>query len=220
MMKIMSESEGVIKYHLSHQNVALPTQIPIAVLNAWRTVFYKLELIGQFDDRYDSYGFGNISQRISAINHDSMQFVITGTQTGSLSLLSKQNYCLVKQVDLKNNSIESMGKTKPSSEALTHASVYQQNNEIKSVIHVHSPDIWSNTIELKLPYIAKNIAYGTPEMANEVAHLLQKSPLQQTGIFSMLGHEDGIVAFSDTLEKAACLLITTYSAAITMNYDR
>lgn len=220
MMKIMSEPEGVIKYHLSHQNVALPTQIPIAVLNAWRTVFYQLELIGQVDGRYEGYGFGNISQRITTRNADNTQFIITGSQTGYLKILSKHDYCIVNQVNLKNNSLKSMGEIKPSSEALTHASVYQQNNKIKSVIHVHSPDIWSNTIELKLPYIAENIAYGTPEMANEVAHLLQKSPLQQTGIFSMLGHEDGIVVFSDTLEKAACLLITTYSAAITMNYDR
>lgn len=210
----MSEAEGVIKYHLSHQHVPLKTQLPIAALNAWRTVFYKLELIGQVDGRYEGYGFGNISQKITTSNTDDRQFIITGTQTGHLQTLSRQDYCVVKQVNLKNNSVESMGETKPSSEALTHASVYQQNNEIKSVIHVHSPDIWINTKKLYLPYITENIAYGTPEMANEVAHLLQKSYPQHTGIFSMLGHEDGIVAFSDSLEKAACLLIKYYSKAI------
>lgn len=174
-------------------------------------MFYKLELIGQVNKRYDGYGFGNISQRI--VSND-MQFIITSTQTGGLNLLSIQNYCLVKQVDLKNNSLESIGESKPSSEALTHASVYKQNKNIKSVIHVHSPDIWNKTKKLKLSFIADNIPYGTPEMADEVTRLLQKSYPQPTGVFSMLGHEDGVVAYSDSLEKAACLLIKIYSKAI------
>ena len=207
----MNEAEGVIKYHLNHQHIPLKPHFPIASLNAWRSVFYKLELIGQVNNRYDGYGFGNISQRV--VSND-MQFIITGTQTGGLNLLSIQNYCLVKQVDLKNNSLESIGESKPSSEALTHASVYQQNNNITSVIHVHSPDIWNKTKKLNLPFIADNIPYGTPEMADEVTRLLQDSYPQPTGIFSMLGHEDGVVAYSDSLEKAACLLIKTYSKAI------
>ncbi len=207
----MNEAEGVIKYHLNHQHIPLKIQFSIASLNAWRSVFYKLELIGQVNNRYDGYGFGNISQR--TVSND-MQFIITGTQTGGLNLLSIHDYCLVKQVDLKNNSLESIGESKPSSEALTHASVYQQNNNITSVIHVHSPDIWDNTEKLELPFIADNIPYGTPEMADEVTRLLQKSYPQPTGIFSMLGHEDGVVAYSDSLDKAACLLIKTYSKAI------
>ncbi|MEE9336727.1 MAG: class II aldolase/adducin family protein [Methylococcaceae bacterium] len=213
----MNESEGVIKYHLIHQYVPLKIQTPIGALNAWRSVFYKLELIGQVENRYDGYGFGNISQRIATGRADDIQFVITGTQTGNISLLSKRDYCLVKQVDIKNNSLESMGEIEPSSEALTHASVYQQNNKITSVIHVHSPDIWRKTKKLKLPYIADNIPYGTPEMADEVARLLQNSPTQKTGIFTMLGHEDGVVVFSDSLEEAACLLIKIYSKAIEDN---
>ena len=207
----MNEPEGVIKYQLSHQHIPLKTQCSIASLNAWRSVFYKLELIGQIENRYAGYGFGNISQRIMTSDR---QFIIAGTQTGGLNLLSIQNYCLVKQVNLKNNSLESIGETKPSSEALTHASVYQQNNNITSVIHVHSPDIWNKTKKLKLPFIADNIPYGTPEMADEVSRLLQESYPQPTGIFSMLGHEDGVVAYSDSLEKAAYLLIKTYSKAI------
>jgi len=95
--------------------------------------------------------------------------------------------------------------------------LYQQNNKITSVIHVHSPDIWRKTKELNLPYIDDNIPYGTPEMADEVACLLQKHPTQETGIFTMLGHEDGVVVFSDSLDKAACLLIKTYSKAIEDN---
>lgn len=213
----MNESEGVIKYNLSHQYVPLKIQTSIAALNAWRSVFYKLELIGQVENRYEGYGFGNISQRIVTSHVDDRQFIITGTQTGGLSVLSIHDYCLVEHVDLKNNSLESKGKTKPSSEALTHASVYQQNNKITSVIHVHSPDIWRKTKKLNLSYITNNIPYGTPEMADEVACLLQKSPTQKTGIFTMLGHEDGVVAFSNSLEKAACLLIKTYSKAIENN---
>jgi hypothetical protein len=43
-------------------------------------------------------------------------------------------------------------------------------------------------------------------MAKAVAALVNNS----TGLFSMLGHEDGIVAYGSSLNTAACLLITQW----------
>lgn len=208
------ENEGVIKYKLSHQNIPINKNISIAEINAWRTIFYKLELIGQVAERYDGYGFGNISQRISSNKPEKVNFIISGTQTGGIECLSKIHYCIIEEASTKQNSIQSAGETKPSSEALTHASVYQLDNTIQSIIHIHCPEIWHKSQQIGLPCTSSNVAYGTPEMAEEVKRLFQSESLSNTAVFSMLGHEDGIISFSDSMEKAACSLITLYSKAI------
>jgi len=210
----MTEIEGVIKYQLDHLNEAFGANFSVSEINAWRSLFFKLQLIGQVKDRYEGYGFGNISQRINQSISDSVQFIISGTQTGGITNLSRQHYCLVKSANPYKNSINSIGETKPSSEALTHASVYQQDKNIQAVIHVHSPEIWNNTHQLKLAHTSADIAYGTPEMANEVARLMQTEQLKSEKVFSMLGHKDGIIAFSDSLEDAAIVLLKYFTKAI------
>jgi ribulose-5-phosphate 4-epimerase/fuculose-1-phosphate aldolase len=143
-----------------------------------------------------------------------MQFIISGTQTGGLESLSRQHYSHVLEANPIKNCIRSTGEKKPSSEALTHASVYHKNNKIQSVIHIHSPEIWKNTKQLKLACTSAGITYGTPEMAKEVERLMKTEQLKNNNIFSMLGHEDGIIAFSDSIEDAALSLIKYYSKAV------
>lgn len=207
----MSETEGVIKYQLLHTDLPLSHDISLAELNAWRTVMFKLNLIGQNSLRYDGYGFGNISERLETAD---LQFIISGTQTGHLSALNRDDYCLVTKANPQENSIVSFGKTKPSSEALTHAGVYLQNSQIQAVIHVHCPEIWQNTDKLNLAHTAADIPYGTAEMANAVTELFKPEHWQQTAVFTMLGHEDGVVAFGLSLSQAACALITQLSLAL------
>lgn len=216
----MKEQEGVIKYKIDHSYNAVEKHISISEINAWRSILFKLQLIGKIEERYDGYGFGNISQRISLDNAKTVQFIISGTQTGGIEPLCKHHYCKVLKAHPNKNSIKSVGETKPSSEALTHASVYSQNNSIRAVIHIHNPDIWNNTKKLNLPYTSADIPYGTPEMAIEVERLLQTEQQKQTNIFSMLGHKDGIIAFSDSMEKAAWLIIKTYSNAIALEQNK
>lgn len=213
----MNEQEGVIKYILEHTDETITDTVCISEINAWRSVFFKLELIGQVTERYDGYGFGNISQRINSANADQLQFLITGTQTGNSEHLSKNQYCVVISANPETNTIKSIGKTKPSSEALTHASIYQSDPEIQSIIHVHCPEIWQNTQQLNLPYTAADIAYGTPEMAIEVRQLLQQSHVKEKNICCMLGHKDGVFSFSNSMEKAAWSIINHYSKAIILN---
>lgn len=210
----MPETEGVIKYHLTHDYIPLAKHINIAELNAWRTVLHKLNLIGQIDDRYDGYGFGNISQRLTLGDSKKVQFVISGTQTGDKESLSKNYYCTILEAFPVKNQLKSAGEIKPSSESLTHASIYQQNTAIQSVVHIHNHEIWSNTKNLKLAYTSENIEYGTPEMANEVCRLFETEKFVHTGVFSMLGHVDGIIAFSDSIEQAAEIVIKLYVKAL------
>lgn len=216
----MNEKEGVIKYKLTHKNISVNKNISITEINAWRTVFFKLGLIGQIEGRYEGYGFGNISQRISSANTNKINFIISGTQTGKIECLSENHYCMIKEASPEQNSIKSAGKTRPSSEALTHASVYQLNNAIQSVIHIHCPEIWQNSQELDMPCTSPAVEYGTPEMAQEVKRLFHSASLQNTAVFSMLGHEDGIISYSDSMEKSACLLIKLYSKAISIGQNK
>jgi L-ribulose-5-phosphate 4-epimerase len=202
------EQEGVIKYQLEHTQTPLPT-LPMAEMNAWRSILFQLGLIGQDSQRYGGYGYGNISQRLS-----DGQFIISGTQTGHLATLPADGYCLVTAAFPQQNRLCSIGMCQPSSEALTHANLYLQDSRVQAVVHVHSPPIWQQTHTLKLPHTDADIAYGTPTMAAAVAELFKQQAWHQSGVFSMLGHEDGVVAFGASLQEATRLLIDQLALAL------
>lgn len=208
----MTETEGVIKYHLNHRNQALSADFNLKLIEAWRTLLYKLELIGQDKNKYDGLGYGNISQRAAP---NSNQFIITGTQTGHLAHLSTADYALITATSLAENQISSQGLSQPSSEALTHASVYRARPAVQAVIHVHCPAIWQQTDTLQLPHTQAEIRYGSVAMACAVQQLVQKQP-GHCQLFSMLGHQDGIVSYGESLAAAGSILIETLAKAISL----
>ena len=207
----MHESEGVIKYRLHFNKSELPIYPFLNEINAWRRIFLNLALIGQDDRRYQGLGFGNISRRIAP---GRPEFIITGTQTGHLDFLAKNDFARVTQAIAANNTLYAEGETKPSSEALTHASLYGLARDINAVIHVHSPDIWRNTQALGLACTEADVAYGTPEMAAAVTRVFQRQTWGQAGLFCLLGHEDGVVAFGGSLAVAATLIIEALARAL------
>ncbi|WP_198244853.1 class II aldolase/adducin family protein [methane-oxidizing endosymbiont of Gigantopelta aegis] len=211
----MTEQEGVIKYDLRHQHQAISIDFSLAELNAWRKIMLQLELIGQNPARYQGYGFGNLSLRAGK----SQRFYISGTQTGHLPKLTLHHLALIEQADPDHNTLKSSGLSKPSSEALTHAMLYRQNQCIQTVIHVHSPTIWRQTQALNIPCTQADVAYGTPAMAQAVEQLFDRHQLGTQGIISMLGHEDGIIAFADSLSHAAKILIDTLATAFSIEFD-
>ena len=207
----MSEREGVIKYQLQHRMGTLPENLDLGELNAWRSLLFRLGLVGQQASRYQGLGFGNLSQRLES---GAPRFLITGTQTGHLPQLSREDFAIVDHASPLDNHIESYGPVQPSSEALTHASVYQHDPLAQAVIHVHSPELWRQTLTLRLPHIGADIAYGSVAMAKAVEACLKSGQLQPLPLFSMLGHEDGIVAFGPSLASAANVLLTQLANAL------
>lgn len=207
----MQEQEGVIKFRFEHQNRPIDQAISLGSLNAWRSILFKLGLIGKDPARYGGLGYGNISLKPDL---NSNTFIISGTQTGHIEKLSREHYCEVWNIDIERYFLQSKGLTKPSSEAITHACVYSQDASIRSVIHIHSPEIWQKTVDLSLPHTPSDAAYGTPQMARAVAELFQSGQFDDRPIFSMLGHQDGIVAFGDSIEHAAWLLIKALGDAL------
>ena len=184
-------------------------------LNKWRSILWKHKLIGQDPDRYEGYGFGNVSQRVAPFDEKrgKRSFVISGTQTGELEELDNNHYALVSAYDTRNNQVIASGTVKPSSEALTHAMIYDLDDKIQAVLHVHSQGIWNTAAAQGIPVTQASIEYGTPEMALEVRRLFTETNLRQSRIFSMGGHEDGIVSFGNNVEQAGQVLLQALTAS-------
>lgn len=194
----MSTAEGVIRFQLDHVNDDLH-DIEISEIDAWRCLFKQLGIIGQAEDRYDGYGFGNLSQRSSG------GFLISGTQTGCKATTTLEDYAEVTDWNAKLNAITSRGMIKPSSESLTHAVIYELQNEVAYVFHVHSPEIWKAAVELNMPITDPDISYGTPEMAQAVQRSVSEAELP--GVLAMGGHEDGIIGYGPTASETGLLLV-------------
>ena len=201
----MTIPEGVVQYNLTFFPADPLPAAMLGSLNAWRQILFRLGLIGQDPHRYGGLGFGNVSIRLESGNAAS--FIISGTQTGGMDRLSPEHYSLVKSCDPATNSVVAEGIVRPSSESLTHGSLYRLDHTIGAVIHAHSPQIWSQADAIGLPQTNPSAAYGTPEMAEEVSRLFQNTPVSILKIFAMGGHEDGIVAFGRNMEQAGLTLV-------------
>ena len=204
------EEEGVIKFDLRYTAGPPVPEGTLTELNTWRNILWKHALIGQYPDRYDGYGFGNISQRINTRDEavGQREFVISGTQTGHLEQLDNHHYARVTAYNADTNQVVASGPIMPSSESMTHGVIYDLDNKLHVVLHVHSPDIWKTAATQGIPVTRASVEYGTPEMSREVARLFAQTDVGEQGIFSMGGHEDGIVAFATSVEEAGNTLLT------------
>ena len=213
--------EGVTKFKAEHRTGVLPIRRfgrLFAELQAWRQILFQLNLIGQDPLRYDGAGYGNVSARVPPHGRGRGQraFLVTGTQTGGRLTLGPQDYCIVESYDIMANRVASSGQTSPSSESMTHGSLYDANPGIRFVFHGHIPLIWRNAKRLQLPCTAPTTAYGTVQMAREVSALYRGSTLHEKRVLVMLGHEDGVVSFGRTASEAGEVLVNTLADALSL----
>lgn len=192
----MKIDEGYVKYD-SRWTPGPATHVEAArLLDAWRKPLYDAGLIGQYADI--GVGYGNISVRRGSAG----LFLISGTQTGHLPTTNEQHYSLVTDCDIRNGIVRCSGPIQASSEAMTHAAIYNLGDSIGAVVHVHSRALWREK-QGQLPTTDPDVAYGTPAMAREFERLYRMGGLREAGIAVMAGHEDGLVSFGTTLEEAA-----------------
>ncbi len=188
--------DGVIKYSIEHTTKNTPAFNDYEALEALRSRLFTLGLIGV----QDGIGYGNISVRET----NSKSFFITATQTGDLASLRSEHYTFISDYDFSKFKVISQGKHQPSSEALSHAMIYQINSEINAVIHIHSKALWEFMKENNS--LGTNAEYGTSEMVEEIASLYKdKNPFGES-IFVMRGHEDGVIAFGKSVKEAELTL--------------
>jgi len=195
--------EGVIKYRCDWEKTAAIQPREVTELTRYRDALHQLNLIAEYPD---GIGFGNLSQRYKLNPSGRPQFIISGTQTGHLPTLTANDYALVTTFDLAQNALTCKGDRKASSESLTHGVIYSQNPSIHAILHVHHPRLWQQLLN-QVPTTRATIPYGTPEMATETQRLFTETDLPRSKIFVMAGHEDGIVAFGETLQIAYRTLI-------------
>jgi ribulose-5-phosphate 4-epimerase/fuculose-1-phosphate aldolase len=193
--------EGYIKYE--SQWTLAPATYPATArqLEQWRVPLFAAGLIGHYPDL--DIGYGNISLRA----RDAGQFLITGTQTGHLESTNEAHYSLVTAYDLERNRVTCTGPLQASSEAMTHASIYDLDPSIAAVVHVHSKALWDK-FRLHLPTTSAEVAYGTPEMALEFRRLHEETLFATQGLAVMGGHEEGLISIGDSIEQAATRVLS------------
>ena len=188
--------EGYIKYQSRWSEAPAPDPAAVFLLEEWRKPLFEAGLVGHYEDL--GIGFGNISIR----SKEPRQFLITGTQTGHIAATTEQHYSLVTDYDIERNEVHCSGPIQASSEAMTHAAIYELDPSIAAIVHVHSKALWDAHLD-KLPTTSAEIAYGTPEMAREFRRLYADTIFGSEGIAVMGGHEEGLIAFGESLETAA-----------------
>lgn len=201
--------DGVIKYDRSLFKKSPPLLTSdYSRLEKWREKLFGINLIGEYLP--EKIGFGNLSQKkdySEFFEGPTTQFLITGTQTGGFPHLDGNYYTRVLDTNLEKNTCRVFGPVEASSEALTHAAVYNSNPKITAVFHIHSKEIWKGMIEKSYPATSEKIHYGTIEMANAVEEITKSSP---NGVIVMKGHDDGVISYGQTLDEAGELILKLY----------
>ncbi len=184
--------EGVVKYRVKHSKEHSPKFLEYPAAEQVRAHLVALGLIGESKN----VGYGNLSVRDTLTSG----FFITATQTGALPSLLTEHYSYVRRYNFDTFTICSQGEHQPSSEALSHAMIYDIHPDISAVIHVHSLALWRHMQEED--YLATNAPYGTQEMVREIAALYNKHDPFTHNAFVMKGHQEGIITFGRSLEEA------------------
>lgn len=211
-------AEGIVRFHAEHRDEPLPAGLAggVRALGGWRRILQRLGLLGRDPARYGGYSFGNLSVRVGGDG----AFLVSGTQTSHEAEAPLTRWALVEGWDLSAERIESRGEARPSSEALTHAALYQADPATGAVFHVHAPELWRRAAELGLAATPAAVECGTGAMAVAVAALAGEgggsarsdSPAA-AGVLAMGGHADGILAFGSSPDEAGVRLLVQLARA-------
>lgn len=189
--------DGVIKFSCDWSQK--PLGLPVSPeLMQWRDKMHQLGLIGVYENL--GVGYGNISIKTP------QGIFISGSQTGHIYPIQAKDFSLIPTYSIEKNQVSCRGEVKASSESLTHAAVYEADDTVNAVIHIHHHQLWLDLMD-KVPTSSKDVPYGTPQMASEIKRLFIETNLSQEKIMVMAGHEEGIIAFGKDLEEAGAVIL-------------
>ena len=201
-LNMRTVSEGYVKFTVQH------TMSPAIEITHWkelndaRTKLRKSGLIGV---NSTGVGFGNLSIRFRGT-----EFLISGTATGAVPVLSPDEYCVVSSFDIARNFVVSSGPIEPSSESMTHGAVYSCSPGANCVIHIHSRAIFDGMIRDNYPATPESAAYGTPEIAIALGKCVQETGKGE-GVIVMAGHDEGVIAYGPVIERTFILIQELYN---------
>ncbi len=196
----MTLDEGYIKYRSKWAEGPPPDPQLARQIETWRRPLFEAGLVGHYEDL--GIGYGNISVRVA----EPRRFLISGTRTGRIAYTDERHYALVTDYDIDANSVSCRGPVQASSEALTHAAIYELDATIAAIVHVHSRSLWQTFVG-DLPTTAADVAYGTPQMAREFRRLYDQSDFAERGIAVMAGHDEGLVSIGQSLGQATSRIL-------------
>jgi ribulose-5-phosphate 4-epimerase/fuculose-1-phosphate aldolase len=196
--------DGFIKFNCKRieENIKIPLQT-FEALSMWRQIMFDRGLIGV---NSEGVGFGNISVR--AVGNG---FYISGTATGRFSVLEERHFALVNSWRFNQNSLQCTGMINASAESLSHAAIYESLPQVGAVIHIHHKGIWDKYFNILIT-TSPEVAYGTPEMAQEIKKIITSALPGQDPILIMGGHDEGIVTWGETLEDAGEIVLKYYKS--------
>jgi len=194
--------EGYIKYRAQRTEGPIPDHVEWEELNRCRTELFDLKLIGKYPN---GIGYGNVSIRVKA-----SQFIISGSATGGIRDLSKEHYALVESFDLAQNSVKSIGRIDASSESMSHGAVYRALPAVNAVIHIHSRSLFDFMRAGHYPETDPAIPFGTPELARAIEALTLSIGASE-GLFVTAGHDEGIIAYGESVKSALALVKAVYA---------
>lgn len=196
----MRIDEGYIKFNLNWTEEDLEfKEHDFLNINSCRKKLFELGLIGAYSN---GIGFGNLS-----IRHNNLGgFIISGSATGNFKNLSKKDYSLVQDYNIDKNLINCIGLSKASSESLSHAAIYESNEDVNAVIHIHNNDMWNKYLN-NLPTTDIKAEFGTPKIALEIKSLANQS----SGIIIMGGHPEGIISFGKSMNEAKEIILKYFN---------
>ncbi len=197
----MTLDEGIIKYQSHWSPGPVPDAKAAHQLEQYRRPLFAANLVGHHKEL--DVGYGNISVRCG----EPGQFLITGTQTGHIETTGEEHYSLVTGYDIERNEVSCTGPAQASSEAMTHAAIYELDPSISAVVHVHSEQLWKQHLN-NLPTTSPDVAYGTPDMARELQRLYFDSAFSSQGIAVMGGHEEGLISIGESLQQATTRILS------------
>jgi len=197
----VASDEGATKFSCRLRDTAPLPESDWRDLNEWRHTLAVLQVLGE-----DAHGvaFGNLSQRRPRTH----QFIITGTQTAGLALLDERHFAEVLSFDLERHALECRGPVLPSSEALSHAAVYESDRRVAACLHVHHADLWHALLG-KVPSTSREGGCGSLKMARDILQLFSDARGHDDAVrvIVMGGHPDGLLFIGETLVGAGQRLL-------------
>ncbi|MCB0408956.1 MAG: class II aldolase/adducin family protein [Flavobacteriales bacterium] len=189
--------EGYIKFNIDWVNEPLSIPVPKELMQL-RDKMHELKQIGHYADI--NVGYGNISIKTP------QGILISGTQTGDVYPIKAEDFTLVTDYDIEQNKVVCKGSIKASSESMTHAAVYEADDSITAIIHIHNLELWKKLMNT-VPTTSKEVPYGTPEMAKEIFRLFKETNVKSEKVIVMAGHDEGIIFFGNSIQSAKELVL-------------
>jgi hypothetical protein len=195
-------AEGYVKYTADHKTAPAVEPPRWKELNEARTGLYDLGLIGALPN---GVGFGNVSIRVRGD-----EFLISGTATGGSRVLTPREYCMVNSFSIEENRVTTSGPIRASAESMSHGAVYRSCPSVMCVIHIHSRKIFDAMLGDGSIATPPEAAYGTPEMALAIASLVKEAGAR-CGVMVLAGHDEGALAYGESVEEALDLTRELYN---------